>query len=77
MYFNTIEEYNEELNSINLMLKDMERRINSNPDDVLTKGNYRALKDIYNVILKDRDDFLKMMGENINLQICGGSCKKP
>ncbi len=38
-------------------------------------GNYRSFKELYDIILKDRDEFLKMMDENINLHISGENVK--
>ncbi len=54
MFFKTIKEYDEELKDIEDMLNDMEKRIELYPDRVLTKGNYRTLKEIYNIILNDK-----------------------
>ena len=75
MFFNTIKEYDEELKDIEDMLNDMEKRIELYPDRVLTKGNYRTLKEIYNIILNDKNDFLVMMEESINLHISGDEVK--
>lgn len=75
MFFNTIKEYDEELKDIEDMLNDMEKRIELYPDRVLTKGNYRTLKEIYNIILNDKNDFLAMMEESINLHISGDEVK--
>lgn len=71
MFFNTIEEYDEELKDIKSTLDSMEKRLDEGPYSFARKGNYRGLKEVYEIILKDRDDFLEMMGENINLHICG------
>jgi len=75
MFFKTIKEYDEELKDIEDMLNDMEKRIELYPDRVLTKGNYRTLKEIYNIILNDKNDFLAMMEESINLHISGDEVK--
>ena len=71
MFFNTIDEYNHELNDIKTQMEDMEKRIEKYPDRPWIEGNYICLKEIYKIILKDRDDFVKMMDENINLHIYG------
>lgn len=75
MFFNTIEEYNQELNNIKTQMGDMEKRIEKYPDRPWIEGNYICLKEIYKIILKDRDEFLKMVDENINLHICGDDVK--
>jgi len=75
MFFNTIKEYDEELKNMGDMLKDMEKRIELYPDRVLTKGNYRTLKEIYTIILNDKNDFLRMMDDSINLHISGEEVK--
>ena len=75
MFFNTIKEYDEELKNMEDMLNDMEKRIELYPDRVLTKGNYRTLKEIYTIIFNDKNDFLRMMDDSINLHISGEEVK--
>ena len=75
MFFNTIEEYDEELKHIKIRMDSMEKRIEKYPDRVWIAGNYRSFKELYNIILKDRNEFLEMMGENINLHIYGDDVK--
>lgn len=75
MFFNTLEEYDEELDDIKTTLNSMEERLDEEPYSFARKGNYRGLKEIYEIIQKDRDKFLRMMDENINLHICGDLVK--
>ena len=75
MFFNTIEEYNEELNNIRSRMSSMEKRMEKYPERTWIGGNYRGFKELHEIILKDRDNFLEMMDENINLHICGEMVK--
>lgn len=53
----------------------MKKKLNEEPYSDIRKVNYYGLMEIYQIILKDRDEFLKMMGENINLHIYGDNVK--
>lgn len=75
MLFNTIEEYDKELDDIKSTLDSMEKRLDDEPYSSIRKGNYKGLKDVYEIIRKDRDEFLEMRDENINLHICGDNVK--
>ncbi len=75
MFFNTIDEYDKELEDIKSTLDSMEKRLDEEPYSSIRKGNYRGFQELYKIILKDRDEFLKMMDENINLHICGDDVK--
>ena len=75
MLFNTISEYDEELDEIKSILDSMEQRLDEEPLSFARKGNYRTLKEIYNIILNDKNDFIEMMGESINLHISGEEVK--
>ena len=75
MLFNTIEKYDKELNDIKSRMESMEKRIEKYLDKIWIVGNYRSFKELYDIILKDRDEFLKMMDENINLHISGENVK--
>lgn len=75
MLFNTIEKYDKELNDLKSRMDSMEKRIEKYPDKIWIVGNYRSFKELYDIILKDRDEFLKMMDENINLHIFGENVK--
>ena len=69
MFFDTIDDYNNELCDIKNRMESMEKRIEKYPDRPWIEGNYFCLKQIYDMICQDRDDFLKMRDENINLHI--------
>ena len=75
MFFNTINEYDEELLDIKSTMDSMKKRLNEEPYSDIRKVNYYGLMEIYQIILKDRDEFVKMMGENINLHIYGDNVK--
>ena len=75
MLFNAISEYDEELDEIKSILDSMEQRLDEEPLSFARKGNYRTLKEIYNIILNDKNDFIEMMGESINLHISGEEVK--
>ncbi|MEE0934619.1 MAG: hypothetical protein U0L42_03005 [Methanobrevibacter sp.] len=75
MFFNTIEEYDIKLNDIKSTLDSMEKRLDEEPYSDIRKSNYEGLMHVYRIILKDRDDFLEMMDENINLHIYGENVK--
>lgn len=69
MFFDTIEEYNVELEEIQNILKKMEKSIGDYLGQWGTKINYEGLKQVYNIILNDWEEFLKMNEETINLNI--------
>lgn len=75
MFFNTIEEYDKELADIKLRMNSMEKRIEKYPDRTWIQGNYRGFKELYEIIINDRNEFLKMMKENITLHITGDAVK--
>ena len=66
--FNTIEEYDNELNEIKSRLNNMEKRMERYPNKSWIKGNHDSLNHVYEIILKDREDFLNMM-DNTNLHV--------
>ena len=59
MIFNTINEYDNELNDIKSHLEDMEKRIKQYPNRSGVCINYRGLKEVYEIISEDRESFLK------------------
>lgn len=59
MIFNTIEEYDNELNEIKSRLDDMEDSLEKYPERIWNKGNRDALQNLYDIISKDREDFIK------------------
>lgn len=75
MFFDTIDDYNNELCDIKNRMDGMEKRIEKYPDRPWIEGNYLCLKEIYDIIRQDRDEFLKMRDENINLHIYGDNVK--
>lgn len=76
MFFDTIDEYNNELCDIKNRMDSMEKRIEKYPDRPWIEGNYLCLKEIYDVIRQDKDTFLKMRDENINLHIYDDNVKE-
>lgn len=71
MFFNTIEEYDNELEDIQSRMESMENRMAKYPERTWINGNYRGFEELYKIILEDRNRFLSMKNENINLHICG------
>ena len=69
MFFNTINEYDEKLDEINVHLSEMKESIEKNPDKEGIKINYDGLKYIFDLISNDRENFLKMTNENVNVHI--------
>lgn len=69
MIFNTIEEYDLELNEIESRLKDMENRMKKYPDRKWIGGNRRSFLELYDIFSKDRENYLKMMEENTMLHV--------
>lgn len=69
MFFNTIKEYDEKLDEINVHLSEMKELIEKNPDKEGIKINYDGLKYIFDLISNDRENFLKMTNENVNVHI--------
>lgn len=64
MLFNTIEEYNNDLNDIESRLHSMEERMKQYPERKGIAINYNSFKQLHDIILKDREDYVKMLGEN-------------
>ena len=75
MFFNTIEEYDKELEDIKNTLESMKNRLDEEPYSFARKGNYKGLKEVYEIILNDRNEFMKMMEDSINLHISGEEVK--
>ena len=75
MFFNTLDEYDKELVNIKNRMNSMENRMAKHPDRAWIRGNYYSYKELYELILKDRNDFLAMMEESINLHISGEEVK--
>lgn len=69
MIFNTLSEYDQELNEIRFHLEDMENRAKRYPDKFWIKSNYDTLKQVYEIIADDRENFLKMTNENVKVHI--------
>ena len=64
MIFNTIEEYDKELDEISFRLERMKERMKQYPERTGIELNYKSFKQLYGIISKDREDYLKMMTEN-------------
>ena len=64
MLFNTIEEYNNDLNDIESRLHSMEERMKQYPERKGIAINYNSFKQLHDIILKDREDYVKMLEEN-------------
>ena len=64
MIFNTIEEYDNELNEMHFRLKGMKERMKQHPERTCIELNYNSFKQLYDIISKDREDYLKMIAEN-------------
>ena len=69
MIFNTIEEYDNELNEMSFRLEAMKERMNEYPERTGIELNYNSFKQLHDIILKDRDDYLKMISENTNFHV--------
>ena len=69
MLFNTIEEYDNDLNDIESRLHSMEERMKQYPERKGIAINYNSFKQLHDIILKDREDYLKMIGENTNFHV--------
>ena len=59
MLFNSIEEYDAELEGIKSRMASMEKRMESCPERTWIGGNYRGYNELYKIILKDREEFLE------------------
>ena len=72
MLFNTIEEYNNDLNDIESRLHSMEERMKQYPERKGIAINYNSFKQLHDIILKDREDYVKMLGENTKVHFNNG-----
>lgn len=70
LIFNTLEEYDSELNKMNKLLNRMENRIQNHPENIGTLGNYHSMNHLYNIYLEDKQKFIKEMNK-IKLNING------
>lgn len=73
MLFNTIEEYNNDLNDIESRLHSMEERMKQYPERKGIAINYNSFKQLHDIILKDREDYVKMLGENTKVHFNNGA----
>ena len=69
MIFSSIEEYDNELNEMKFRLESMKRRMKQHPERQGIELNYCSFKQLYDIISKDREDYLKMIGETANHQV--------
>ena len=72
MLFNTIEEYNNDLNDIESRLHSMEERMKQYPERKGIAINYNSFKQLHDIILKDCEDYVKMLGENTKVHFNNG-----
>jgi hypothetical protein len=73
MLFNTIEEYNNDLNDIESRLHSMEERMKQYTERKGIAINYNSFKQLHDIILKDREDYVKMLGENTKVHFNNGA----
>lgn len=59
MIFNTIEEYDMELNEMHSRLEGMKERMKQYPERTGIQLNYRSFKQLHDIISKDREDYLR------------------
>lgn len=69
MIFNTIEDYDNELNEMRFRLDGMKERMEQYPERTGIELNYNSFKQLHDIISKDRDDYLKMIEENTNFHV--------
>lgn len=69
MLFNTIDEYDNELTDIESRLRGMEERMKQYPERRGISINYYSIKQLQDIILKDREDHVKMIGENTKVHV--------
>lgn len=69
MLFNTIDEYDNELTDIESRLRGMEERMKQYPERRGISINYNSIKQLQDIILKDREDHVKMIGENTKVHV--------
>ena len=69
MIFNTIEEYDNELNEMSFRLEGMKERMKQYPERSGIELNYNSFKQLHDIISKDRDVYLKMIAENTNFHV--------
>jgi hypothetical protein len=69
MIFNTIEEYDHELNEMRSRLEGMEERMKQYPERTGIQLNYKSFKQLHDIISKDREGYLKMIEENTNFHV--------
>lgn len=67
MFFTTLDEYGSELNEIKLRLENIDKRIKLHPERAWIKGNRNSLAQIFDMLSKDREFYLKMIDESTNL----------
>ena len=69
MIFNTIEEYDRELNEMRSRMEGMKKRMKQYPKRTGIQLNYRSFEQLYDIFSKDREDFLKMNDENEDVNV--------
>lgn len=72
MRYETLEEYNEELNEMESSLAEMEEYLEEHPEKFGTRGNYETYKYVYNIYKNEKMEFLNEINE-INIHLKGSS----
>lgn len=72
MRYETLEEYNKELDEMEKSLAEMEEYLEKHPEKFGTRGNYETYKYVYNIFKNEKVEFLKEINE-INLHLKGSS----
>lgn len=70
MRFETLEEYDDELNEMKEDLSRMKEYIEKHPDELGTKGNYEGYEYIYNLFRREKIEFITQLNQ-INLKLTG------
>ena len=76
MLFKTIEEFNKELNEMKNEIDDTEEYLKKHPKEYGTQGNFKTMKELYEIFKQDKIDFINDLND-MDLKLKGDELKTP
>ena len=76
MLFKTIEEFNKELNEMQIEIDDTEEYLKKHPNEYGTLGNFKTMQELYEIFKQDKIDFVNELND-MDLKLKGKELKTP
>ena len=76
MLFRTIEDFNKELREMEIEIEDTEEYLKKHPKEYGTQGNFKTMKQLYEIFKQDKIDFINDIND-MNLKLKGDEIQSP